>query len=141
LSEDVRIQEGDFSVEEEVTALRSVSKRIGGVVTFLGTARDFSEGREVRSIEFEQYAGMALSELEKLREEILESFDVIAVRIVHRVALIEPGEQIVLIVVGAEHRAEAFEACRYCIDELKRRVPLWKKEKTPDGEEWVTKHP
>jgi molybdopterin synthase catalytic subunit len=139
--DEVRIQEADFSVEDEVSEIKKVSLKIGGVVTFLGTARDFSEGRDVQSIEFEQYAQMALGALEKLREEALERFDVIEVRIVHRVTRVAPGEQIVLITVAAEHRGEAFDACRFIIDTLKKTVPLWKKEITPSGEEWVTAHP
>ncbi len=137
----VRIQVEDFSVEEELSELRKTSLRIGGIVTFLGTARDFSEGRDVETIEFEQYEGMALGALEKLRETALERFDIIEARIVHRIAKVGPGEQIVLILVGAEHRAEAFEACRFIIDDLKKTVPIWKKERTPDGDEWVTEHP
>ena len=137
----VRIQEGDFSVEEEISELKKVSLGIGGIVTFLGTARDFSEGRQVRSIAFEQYASMALPALKKLRDQALGRFDIIEARIVHRVTEVEPGGQIVLIVVGSAHRAEAFDACRWIIDELKKRVPIWKKEVTPGGEEWVTEHP
>ncbi len=140
-SEKIRIQSEDFSIDEEIQALRAVSKRIGGVATFLGVARDFSEGREVRAIEFEQYESMALKALKALREQALERFDIIDARIVHRVARIEPSEQIVLIAVGAEHRGEAFEACRWIIDTLKETVPLWKKETTPDGDSWVTPHP
>ena len=137
----VRVQEADISIEAEVRALRRVSSRIGGIATFLGCARDFSEGREVSAITFEQYAPMAAKALAALREEALARFDIIEARIVHRVARVTPGEQIVLIVVGAEHRAPAFEACRWLIDELKRRVPIWKREETPAGERWVTPHP
>ncbi|MBE9531569.1 MAG: molybdenum cofactor biosynthesis protein MoaE [Proteobacteria bacterium] len=139
--ESVRLQEEDFSVEAEIEELKKSSLTIGGIVTFLGTARDFSEGRDVKSIEFEQYANMALDALKALRESVLERFDIIELRIVHRIATVEPGGQIVLIVVGSEHRAEAFDACRFCIDELKKTVPLWKKEITPSGEQWVTEHP
>jgi len=137
----VRIQETDFSLEEEVNALREASKRIGGIVTFLGCARDFSEGREVFSINFEQYAGMATTAIQSLRDEALKTFDIIDVRIVHRVTTVHAGDQIVLIVVGAEHRKPAFEACEWMIDTLKQRVPIWKKEVTPDGDSWVTEHP
>ncbi len=135
------MQEADFSIEAEVTALRQASSRIGGIATFLGCARDFSEGRAVAAITFEQYAPMAVKALGALRDEALERFDIIETRIVHRVARVTPGEQIVLIIVGAEHRAPAFEACRWLIDELKRRVPIWKREDTPAGERWVTPHP
>lgn len=136
----VRIQSEDFSMEEEVKMLLSSSRRIGAVVTFLGTVRDFSEGRAVNAIKFEEYRGMALKKLEELREEAIKSFGVIEVRIVHRVDKIEPGEQIVLVAVASEHRKEAFSAASWCIDTLKQRVPLWKKEITPDGESWV-QHP
>jgi len=137
----IRIQQDDFSIEAEVKALREKSKRIGGIATFLGCARDFSEGRNVFSIEFEQYAGMAEKALFALRDEALERFDIIEARIIHRVTTVHAGDQIVLIVVGAEHRKAAFEACEWLIDELKKRVPIWKKETTPDGESWVTEHP
>lgn len=139
--DEVRLQEADFSVEDEIVEIKKVSLKIGGIVTFLGTARDFSDGREICSIEFEQYASMALGALESLRVETLKRFDIIELRIVHRVTRVEPGGQIVLIVVAAEHRAEAFDACRFAIDTLKKTVPLWKKEITPAGVEWVTAHP
>ncbi len=141
MSDEVRIQEEDFSIEEEVRRLRASSKKIGAVVTFLGTARDFSEGKTVEAIEFEQYAGMALKAMKQLRQATLERFDVVDVRIVHRVSTMKPGEQIVLIAVASEHRKEAFEACSWCIDTLKETVPLWKKEITPEGESWVVPHP
>jgi len=137
----VRIQEHDFSLEEEVKALRETSQRMGGIVTFLGCARDFSEGRDVFSINFEQYAGMAQAAVQSLRDEALKTFDIIDVRIIHRVTTVHAGDQIVLIVVGAEHRKPAFEACEWLIDTLKQRVPIWKKEVTPDGDSWVTEHP
>ncbi len=137
----VRIQEADFSIEAEVDALRATSKRIGGITTFLGCARDFSEGRDVFSINFEQYAGMATRAMLSLRDEALEKFEIIDLRIVHRVTTVHAGDKIVLIVVGAEHRGPAFEACEWIIDSLKQRVPIWKKEVTPDGDSWVTEHP
>jgi molybdopterin synthase catalytic subunit len=137
----VRTQEFDFSIQDEVDALRATSKRIGGIATFLGCARDFSEGRDVSAITFEQYADMATMEMQALRARALEHFDIIDVRIIHRVTTVYAGDQIVLIVVGAEHRGPAFDACRWIIDELKQRVPIWKKETTPDGDSWVTQHP
>ncbi len=141
MSEAVRIQEADFSIEKEVNALRATSKRIGGITTFLGCARDFSEGRDVDSICFEQYADMAATAMNSLRHEAIEQFDIIDVRIIHRVTTVHAGDQIVLIVVGAEHRGPAFAACEWIIDTLKQRVPIWKKEVTPDGDSWVTQHP
>ena len=137
----VRVQRENFSVEEEMNRVRARSQRIGGVVTFLGTARDFSQGRDVSSITFEYYEGMAQKTLRDIRERALQDFDVIEVLILHRHGEINIGENIVLIVVGAEHRADAFKACKWCIDELKQITPIWKREHTPEGEVWVEQHP
>ncbi|HXU92116.1 MAG TPA: molybdenum cofactor biosynthesis protein MoaE [Gallionella sp.] len=141
MNEAVRIQETDFSQDEEVAALKASSPRMGGIATFLGCARDFSEGRNVSEISFEAYGSMALSEMRKLREEAIARFGLLDARIVHRVATVRPADNIVFITAGAEHRAAAFDACRWMIDELKQRVPIWKKEITPQGESWVTPHP
>ena len=137
----VRVQRENFSVEEEMNRVRARSKRIGGVVTFLGTARDFSQGRDVSSITFEHYEGMAQKTLRDIRERALQDFEVIEVLILHRHGEIAIGENIVLIVVGAEHRADAFKACKWCIDELKQISPIWKREQTPEGDVWVEQHP
>lgn len=137
----VRIQQEDFSIDRELAALRASSLRIGGVATFIGCARDFSEGREVSEINFDAYGSMAVSEMNKLREEAISKFGLLDARIVHRVGAVTAGEQIVLIATGAEHRAPALQACHWLIDELKQRVPIWKKEITPQGESWVTPHP
>lgn len=136
-----RIQEEDFSVEEETRRVRESSKRIGGIVTFLGSARDFSQGRDIQEMDFEYYPGMAEKKLAEIREKALKDYDIIEVNILHRVGKISTGEQIVLIIVGAEHRKDAFRACSWCIDELKRITPIWKKETTPQGEVWVEQHP
>ncbi len=136
----VRIQSGDFSQEEEIRALRASSNGIGGIVTFLGCARDFSEGREVSQISFDAYERMLLPELHKLRDEAMARFKLIDARIVHRLGTLQAGEQIVLIAAAAAHRGPAFDACRWLIDELKERLPIWKKETTPQGDSWVTPH-
>jgi len=137
----VRIQTGDFSVEEEVKLLHGGDGRIGGIVTFLGTARDFSRDKDVSRLEFEEYAGMANKAMNALRSKAMEKFDILDMRIVHRIGTIQAGEQIVLIVAGAAHRAAAFDACEWCIDTLKKTVPIWKKEIMPTGESWVEEHP
>lgn len=137
----VRVQRENFSVDAEIDRVRSRSRRIGGVSIFLGTARDRSKGRDVSGITFEHYEGMAQKKLREIRERALKDFDVIEALIVHRYGTIEIGENIVLIVVGAEHRAEAFRACKWIIDELKQITPIWKLEQTPEGEVWVEEHP
>ena len=141
MKEAVRIQIEDFSQDEEINALRATSKRMGGIGTFLGCARDFSEGREVSEISFDAYAPMALAELQRLRAEAIERFGLIDARLVHRLGTVRAGDNIVFIATGAEHRAPALDACRWLIDELKERVPIWKKEITPSGDSWVTPHP
>ena len=137
----VRVQREDFSVDAEINRVRGRSKRIGGISIFLGTARDRSKGREVDSMTFEHYEGMAQTKLREIRQRALKDFDIIEVAILHRYGDIGIGENIVLIVVGAEHRAEAFRACTWAIDELKRITPIWKLEHTPEGEVWVEEHP
>lgn len=137
----VRIQHEDFSQDEEIKALQASSMRMGGIATFLGCARDFSEGREVSEISFDAYGSMAVSEMNKLRDEAITRFGLLDARIVHRIGTVKGGENIVFIAAGAEHRVAALEACRWMIDELKLRVPIWKKEITPQGDTWVTPHP
>jgi molybdopterin synthase catalytic subunit len=137
----VRVQEKSFSVDEEIELVKKSSKRIGGIAIFLGTARDFSKGKDISSLSFEHYPGMAEKKLNEIREKAIKEFGVIEVSIVHRVGKIGIGENIVLIVAAAEHRKEAFLACEFAIDELKRITPIWKKETTTRGEEWVEQHP
>lgn len=137
----IKVQEEDFSVEEETNRIKARSKRIGGIVTFLGTARDFSRGKDIKMIDFEHYPGMAEKKLSEIRERALADFDLIEVSIIHRVGSIQIGENIVLILAAAMHRKDAFKACEWCIDELKRITPIWKREETPGGEVWVVEHP
>ena len=137
----VRIQKEDFAIEAEIARVKAASTRIGGIVVFLGTARDFSQGRRIQGITFDHYPGMAEKKLQEIRERALKDFDIVEVAILHRVGEMAIGENLVLIIVGAEHRAEAFRACSWCITELKQITPLWKMEQTPEGERWVVEHP
>ncbi|MGQ0666297.1 MAG: molybdenum cofactor biosynthesis protein [Nitrospiraceae bacterium] len=140
-SEFVRVQRENFSVDAELDRVRSRSKRIGGIALFLGVARDRSPGRDVDRITFEYYEGMAQKKLREIRERALKEFDIRELLIIHRYGEIAIGENIVLIIAGAEHRPEAFRACRWAIDELKQITPIWKLEHTPEGEVWVEEHP
>ncbi len=137
----ISVQREPFDIAATIETVKKTSSSIGASVIFVGTARDVSNGERIEWLEFEHYPGMAEKQLEALRAEALERFGVIEVAIVHRYGRIEIGEDIVLIVVAAGHRAEAFDACRWCIDELKKIVPIWKKEKTAGGELWVEEHP
>ncbi len=116
------ITEEDFSMDELVKKLKK--PEMGAIVTFLGVVRD--EG--IRGMEVDVYDEMADEELAKLERDALEKFEVEAVEIVHRKGSLKVGENIVVILVGAKHRKDAFMACEYLIDELKERVPIWKKE-------------
>jgi molybdopterin synthase catalytic subunit/molybdopterin converting factor small subunit len=140
-SQFVRVQQENFSIDQELDRVRSRSKRIGGIATFLGIARDRSRGRDVDGITFEHYEGMAQKKLREIRERALKDFDILELLIIHRYGAIAIGENIVLIIAGAEHRADAFRACKWAIDELKQITPIWKLEHTPEGEVWVEEHP
>jgi molybdopterin synthase catalytic subunit len=107
--------------------------RVGGIVTFAGIVRD--DG--ILSLELESYDEVALLELERIRDEALRKFDIESADIIHRTGKLTVGETIVIIVVAAAHRKEAFRACEFIIDRLKETVPIWKKEETENGSRWV----
>ena len=131
----VRLQEGPIRVEELIGAVRGDGD--GAVALFLGTVRDHNAGRRVLRLEYSAYAEMAEAEMAALESEARSRFDISRVALVHRRGLLEVGEVSVGVAVSAVHRAEAFEACRYVIDTLKRKVPIWKKEFFEGGERWV----
>jgi molybdopterin synthase catalytic subunit len=132
-----KIQREDFDLAEEVKRCIGGRKNVGGVVTFTGIVRDFSHGKEIEKIELTHYSSMAEKQLEKLRLQAMEKFSIINLTISHRVGTLLPSDNIVCIVAAAHHRNEAFDACRFAIDELKKSVPIWKKEFIPGGESWV----
>jgi len=136
-----RIQTEDFSLDAELGRIKAVSSRIGGVAVFIGTARDFSKGRPVSRLDYDHYEGLAEKTLAGIRMRALERFQIIEACIIHRAGKIPIGGNIVLILTAAEHRAGAFEACRWCIDELKTITPIWKKETTPEGDVWIEERP
>jgi molybdopterin synthase catalytic subunit len=119
-------------------ARRIVPSRCGATVTLDGYARRFTRGRdETLYLVYEAYAPMALSEMRRLGERLHEKFEIAHVGIVHRTGRLEIGETSVVISVSAPHRRAAFEACEWAIRELKRTVPIWKKEFFAGGEVWV----
>jgi len=110
----------------------------GAVAIFLGTTRDHHEGRRVERLSYEAYEPMALAALAKLETETVARFEVETCHIVHRLGEVPIAEPSVVVVVASAHRGPAFEACRWAMDELKRTVPVWKKEHFSDGGEgWV----
>ncbi len=110
---------------------------IGGIVVFEGVVRDNARGKQVRYLEYEAYEEMAEQQIRVIVSEAQQRWGVERVAVAHRFGRLEIGEASVIIVVASPHRAEAFEACRYIIDTLKKTVPIWKKEVATNGEEWV----
>ncbi len=117
------------------------SPEVGGAVVFIGTVRNKTGSKAVTRLEFEAYAPMAVREMKKIAEQALSAFTVLKISIHHRVGILDIGEVPVVIAVSAAHRGAAFDACEFCIDELKKTVPIWKKEIFEDGEVWVAAHP
>ena len=118
-------------------ARRVVPTNCGATVTLDGYVRQFTKGRETLYLVYEAYAPMAVSEMEKLVRQAHEKFEIANVGLIHRLGKLEIGETSVVISVAAPHRRAAFEACDWLIKELKRTVPIWKKEVYADGETWI----
>ncbi len=133
----VSVQQQDFNVADEVAALRAADARVGAVCSFIGTVRDRNDGASVSAMELEHYPGMTEQAIEAMIDEALRRFDIHAARVIHRVGLLQPLDQIVLVVVTSAHRGESFRACEFLMDYLKTQAPFWKKEQTPQGARWV----
>ncbi len=122
-------------------ARRVVPPECGASVTLDGYVRKFTSGRETLHLFYEAYEPMALKEMEKLIDRAKEQFEISNVGMVHRLGRLEIGETSVVISVAAAHRKAAFAACEWLISELKRTVPIWKKEVYADGEQWIEGDP
>ncbi|MBK0393069.1 molybdenum cofactor biosynthesis protein MoaE [Ramlibacter algicola] len=129
----VAIQHEDFDVGLELARLREGDARVGAVCSFVGTVR----GGGVLDMELEHYPGMTERAIEAMVDEAHRRFDIFAARVVHRIGLLRPGDQIVLVAVTSAHRGQSFQACEFLMDYLKTQAPFWKKERTADGERWV----
>jgi len=138
----VSIQSEDFDVSTEVAQLRGADARVGAVCVFVGTVRDRNaaapdSAEQVSSMELEHYPGMTEKSIEAMIDEAHRRFDIFAARVVHRVGLLQPLDQIVLVVVTSAHRGDSFQACEFLMDYLKTQAPFWKKEQTASGAQWV----
>jgi len=143
----VSIQTEDFNLADEVAALRLHDPRVGAVCSFVGTVRDrhaaygsaqpLVGGEAVSSMELEHYPGMTEKSIEAMVDSAMARFDIFSARVVHRVGLLQPLDQIVLVAVTSAHRGESFQACEYLMDYLKTQAPFWKKEQTAEGARWV----
>jgi molybdopterin synthase catalytic subunit len=133
----VTIQTGDFDVSREIAALRAGDAGVGAVASFVGTVRDRNDGSAITRMELEHYPGMTEQAIEAMIDEAVRRFGIRAARVIHRVGPLRPTDQIVLVVVTAAHRSDAFRACEFLMDYLKTQAPFWKKETTAQGSRWV----
>jgi molybdopterin synthase catalytic subunit len=134
----VWIGQEDFDVSDQIAQLRAGDGGVGAVVAFLGTVRDRQGDRHgISSLELEHYPGMTEASIEAMIDQAFQRFDIRSARVLHRVGLLQPLDQIVLVLVASAHRGEAFQACEFLMDYLKTQAPFWKKETTPEGARWV----
>jgi molybdopterin converting factor subunit 1 len=130
-----RLVEGPIDLGAVVAEVED--ERAGAIATFEGTVRRQSRGRTVIALEYEAYSGMAEKVMAEIADGVKGRYELCEVAVTHRVGRCEVGEVSVAIAVSAPHRHDALSACRAVIDELKERVPLWKKELYEGGEEWL----
>ncbi len=133
----VRIQHEDFDAGAEIARLRAGDPRIGAVASFVGVARDRNDGAQVATMTLEHYPGMTERAIEAIVEQARARWQVIDILVIHRIGMLEPLDQIVLVAVTSSHRGDAFAACEFVMDYLKTEAPFWKKEVTPAGSRWV----
>ena len=133
----VLIQAADFDLGAEVASLRAGDAGVGAVASFIGTVRDRNDGQAVSAMELEHYPGMTERAIEAMIAAAGERFDIRGATVIHRVGVLAPLDQVVLVAVSSAHRGDAFHACEFLMDYLKTQAPFWKKEDTPSGARWV----
>jgi molybdopterin synthase catalytic subunit len=135
----VSIQHEDFNVADEIAQLRGQDGAVGAVCSFVGTVRDRTGGEPdaIQSMALEHYPGMTEQAIETMIDAAQARFDILGARVIHRVGLLQPLDQIVLVLVTSAHRGESFAACEFLMDYLKTQAPFWKKEQTAQGARWV----
>jgi len=133
----VRIHTEDFDAGAEIAAMRRDNPAVGAIASFVGVVRDVNEGDSVSEMTLEHYPGMTEKSIEEILGQARGRWKMIDALVVHRVGRLKPTDQIVLVVVAAAHRGDAFAACEFIMDYLKTRAPFWKKERTAEGARWV----
>jgi molybdopterin synthase catalytic subunit len=136
----IRIQEADFDIAQEISALTNARTDIGAVVTFSGICRGTEDGSAIAALTLEHYPGMAEAEIARHAETAASRWPLTGLTIIHRVGRINPGENIVLVVTTSAHRQAAFEAAEFLMDYLKAHAPFWKREEGASGTNWVEAH-
>ena len=137
MAERVRITTQDFNLADEIASLRAGNSGVGSVCSFIGTVRDRNDGSNVSSMALEHYPGMTEKAIEAMIDEAVKRFNIFGARVVHRVGLLQPQDQVVMVAVTSAHRGDSFKACEFLMDYLKTQAPFWKKEQTPAGARWV----
>jgi len=139
----IEIRTGQFSPWGEIEKhqdLMNKNGQFGALACFVGSMRDFNEGNRVTEMVLEHYPGMTEKHLQEICTEAGKKWELIEVLIVHRVGKVNIGDAIVLVGVWSAHRAAAFDACRFIMDDLKARAPFWKQEILESGKRWVEKN-
>lgn len=133
----VKVQDNNFDVSEELDRLQSGNGSVGAVVNFTGLVRDHYKGKEITAMELEHYPGMTESALQDIAKQAIARWQLQGVSIIHRIGYLKACDPIVFVAVASAHRAEAFQACAFIMDFLKTDAPFWKKEHSPEGAHWV----
>ncbi len=133
----IRIQEADFDVAREISALTRGRTDIGAVVSFSGICRGSEDGEPIAALTLEHYPGMAEAEIMRHAETAMARWPLTGLTVIHRFGRITPGENIVLVVTSSRHRQAAFQAAEFLMDYLKANAPFWKREESADGTSWV----
>jgi molybdopterin synthase catalytic subunit len=137
----IEIREQPFEPWQELKSYEQAASgrrsSFGATAVFVGTMRDFNEGEAVQAMRLEHYAGMTERHLERITTQAIQRWALDDALVLHRIGHLEPGDPIVLVAVWSAHRAAAFDACRYIMEDLKSRAPFWKKEELPGGTRWV----
>src|SRR5471032_2768814 len=136
----IRIQEADFDIAQEISALTKGRTDIGAVVTFSGICRGAEGGGAIAALTLEHYPGMAEAEIARHAETATSRWPLTGLTVIHRVGRIVPGENIVLVLTASQHRQAAFQAAEFLMDYLKANAPFWKAEEKPAGTSWIEAH-
>lgn len=136
---DIKITENKLDLTDCFTLASDPA--CGGMASFVGTVRNHTKGKSVTRLEYECYESMAVKEIQKIADKAIFLFSVKNIAVHHRTGILFPGDAAVIIVVSDGHRNAVFDACSFIIENIKKTVPIWKKEIFEDGEEWVSAHP
>ena len=129
----ISVQTGDFSLDAVINELKQETKAVGGICSFTGCVRDINDGEDVNSLFLEHYPEMTEKQLAKILDTAEARFDLLGAVVIHRIGLLHPGENIVLVAAASAHRAAAFDACHFVMDYLKTQATFWKQEQRRDG--------